>query len=227
MSTPSPLTPSAVTPPAVTPPLPPPPGETGFSGPMNSGPMSLALATHWWALVLRGVIAILFGVMAFVSPGAVMLSLALLFGVYLLVDGAIGLVSAMRAWRADKRFWPLLAEALLNILMGVIALAFPAGAILAFVIVTAVWALLSGGFMLAAAFGLSLEHGRLWLAIGGLVSILWGVLLILTPMMGAVVLTWWLGAYAVVFGIMLVAVGFKLRAHRGPAPGAPTLATGA
>jgi uncharacterized membrane protein HdeD (DUF308 family) len=188
--------------------------------------LGFSLVTHWWALVLRGVIAILFGIMAFVSPGAVMLSLALLFGVYLLLDGAIGLVSAMQAWRADKRFWPLLAEALLNILMGVIALAFPAGAILAFVIVTAFWALLSGGFMLAAAFRLSLEHGRLWLAIGGIVSIVWGILLIVTPMLGAVVLTWWLGAYALVFGIMLVAVGFKLRARRVAAPPSPPVAPG-
>jgi uncharacterized membrane protein HdeD (DUF308 family) len=132
----------------------------------------------------------------------------------------------MQAWRADKRFWPLLAEALLNILMGVIALAFPAGAILAFVIVTAFWALLSGGFMLAAAFRLSLEHGRLWLAIGGIVSIVWGILLIVTPMLGAVVLTWWLGAYALVFGIMLVAVGFKLRARRVAAPPSPPVAPG-
>ncbi|MDB5507873.1 MAG: hypothetical protein JWL93_342 [Hyphomicrobiales bacterium] len=188
--------------------------------------LGFSLVTHWWALVLRGVIAILFGIMAFVSPGAVMLSLALLFGVYLLLDGAIGLVSAMQAWRADKRFWPLLAEALLNILMGVIALAFPAGAISAFVIVTAFWALLSGGFMLAAAFRLSLEHGRLWLAIGGIVSIVWGILLIVTPMLGAVVLTWWLGAYALVFGIMLVAVGFKLRARRVAAPPSPPVAPG-
>ena len=176
--------------------------------------MGGALAAHWWTLVLRGVIALLFGVMAFVSPGAVMLSVALLFAVYLIVDGVIGLFAAFRMSHADNRWWYLLAEAVLNLLMGALALAFPGGAILAFVIVTAVWALLSGGFLLAAAFRLGLSHGRLWLAIGGIISIIWGMLLIATPLMGAVVLTWWLGAYAVLFGIMLIAAGLKLRNAR-------------
>jgi len=180
-------------------------------GQQTPGALGSALAAQWWTLVLRGVIAILLGVMAFVSPGAVMLSLALFFGVYLLVDGVIGFFTAFRASGADNRWWLLLAEAVLNVIMGALALSFPGGAILAFVIVTAVWALLSGGFLLAAAFRVSLPHGRLWLAIGGLVSILWGVLLLLTPVMGAVVLTWWLGAYAVLFGVMLVAAGLKLR----------------
>jgi uncharacterized membrane protein HdeD (DUF308 family) len=171
--------------------------------------MSNALAAHWWTLALRGVIAILFGVMAFVSPGAVMLSLALLFAVYLVVDGVIGLFAAFRMSHADNRWWLLLAEAALSLLMGVLAFAFPAGAILAFVIVTAVWALMSGGLLLAAAF--RFHHGRIWLAIGGAISIVWGVLLIITPLIGAVVLTWWLGAYAVLFGVMLVAAGLKLR----------------
>jgi uncharacterized membrane protein HdeD (DUF308 family) len=176
--------------------------------------MGSALAAHWWTLVLRGVIAILFGVMAFVSPGAVMLSLALLFAVYLFIDGLIGLFTAFRTSHADHRWWLLLAEAVLNLLMGALAFAFPGGAILAFVIVTALWALLSGGFLLAAAFRFSGPHGRWWLAIGGVVSIIWGVMLIVAPLVGAVVLTWWLGAYAVLFGIVLVAAGLKLRNAR-------------
>jgi uncharacterized membrane protein HdeD (DUF308 family) len=178
------------------------------------GAMGSALASHWWTLVLRGIIAILFGVMAFVSPGAVMLSLALLFAVYLFVDGLIGLFAAFRASRADRQWWLLLAEAVLNLLMGALAFAFPAGAIFAFVIVTAFWALLSGGFLLAAAFRFSLPHGRLWLALGGIVSIVWGLLLIAAPLMGAVVLTWWLGAYAVLFGVVLITAGLKLRNAR-------------
>lgn len=188
------------------------------------GALGSAFAAHWWTLVLRGVIAVLFGIMAFVSPGAVMLSVALLFGVYLIVDGVIGLFAAFRTSRADNRWWLLLAEAVLSIIMGGLALSFPGGAIVAFVVVTAVWALLSGGFLLAAAFRFSLPHGRLWLAIGGLVSIIWGVMLIVAPLIGAVVLTWWLGAYAVVFGVMLIAAGFKLRSVRAEPPRAAGLA---
>lgn len=185
------------------------------------GALGAALAEGWWMLVLRGVIAIGFGILTFISPGSVLLSLALLFGIYLIIDGGLGIAAAVRAAQADRRWWLLLVEALLSLAMGIIAIAFPAGAILAFVIVTAIWALMSGGVLLAAAFGLNLEHGRLWLAIGGLLSIAWGVLLIVMPLAGAVVLTWWLGAYALAFGIMMIAVGLKLRGQRVVASAPP------
>ncbi|MDB5643898.1 MAG: hypothetical protein JWN07_3215 [Hyphomicrobiales bacterium] len=183
--------------------------------PPAPGSLGGAMAAHWWTLALRGVIAILFGVIAFVSPGALLLSLALLFAVYLIVDGVIGLFTAFRMSHADGRWWFLLAEAVLSLAMGVLALAFPAGAILAFVIVTGVWALMSGGFLLAAAFRFSPPHGRLWLALGGILSMVWGVMLIAAPLVGTVVLAWWLGAYAILFGIVLVAAGFKLRNAQG------------
>jgi uncharacterized membrane protein HdeD (DUF308 family) len=98
--------------------------------------------------------------------------------------------------------------------MGIIAAVIPAAAVLSFVLITAVWALLSGGAMLAAAFSLHPAHGRWWLALGGIVSLIWGVLLVLAPVMGAIVLTWWLGAYAIVFGVMLLVLAFRLRAGR-------------
>jgi uncharacterized membrane protein HdeD (DUF308 family) len=176
--------------------------------------MNALLAQNWWAVALRGVLGILFGLVALFMPGAAMLSLALLFGVYLMLDGVFGIVSALRAARSHERWGWLLAEAILNLVMGLIALAFPLAAVLAFVLVTAVWALLSGGTMLAAASQLHISHGRWWLVLGGLVSIVWGVLLIIAPLIGAVVLTWWLGAYAVVFGILLLVLSFQLRGHR-------------
>ncbi len=179
------------------------------------GALAAAMATHWWTLVLRGVIAIIFAIMAFVSPVAVMFSLALLFGAYLLVDGVLGLFAALSMSHEDRHWWWLLAEALFTLVMGGLALAFPGGAVLAFAVAVAIWALLSGFSLLAASFRFDLAEGRLWLAIGGLVSILWGVLLLAAPLTGAVVLTWWLGAYTVLFGVMLIAAGFKLRSLRG------------
>jgi uncharacterized membrane protein HdeD (DUF308 family) len=88
-------------------------------------------------------------------------------------------------------------------------------AVVAFVLLTAAWALLTGGLMLAAAFRLHVSHGRWWLALGGIVSLVWGVLLIIAPMIGAVVLTWWLGGYAIVFGIVLLVLGVRLRRQAG------------
>ena len=173
--------------------------------------MNAMLAQNWWAVALRGVAAILFGLAAILLPGAVMLSLAWLFAAYMFVDGVCGLIASLRAARSHERWGLLLAEAVLNIAMGGIALLFPIAAVLGFVIVMAAWALLSGGLMLAAAFRLHISHGRWWLALGGIVSIIWGLILVMAPLVGAVVLTWWLGGYAVVFGILLVVVAFHLR----------------
>ncbi|WP_428488797.1 HdeD family acid-resistance protein [Rhodopila sp.] len=173
--------------------------------------MNATLARHWWAIGLRGLIAVLFGVVALAAPGAVLLSLAFFFGIYLLIDGVIGLVSSVRAVVANRHWGALLAEAVLNIAMGLIALILPSAAVLAFVLLMAAWALISGGLMLAAALKLHASHGRWWLGLGGVISILWGVMLVLTPMVGAVVVTWWLGAYAIIFGISLLACGWRLR----------------
>ena len=179
-----------------------------------SDAVGAVLAQNWWLIALRGVFAILFGIVAFAAPGAVMLTLALFFAAYLLVDGVIGIAAAVRAARAHERWGLLLAEGALNIVMGLIAAVFPVSAVLAFVFVTAAWALITGGLMLAAAFKLTQAHGRLWLALGGIVSVIWGVLLVIAPLVGAVVLTWWLGAYALVFGIALLVLAFQLRARK-------------
>jgi len=152
-------------------------------------------------------------------------ALALVFAGYLLADGVFGIIAAVRAAQAHERWGLLLAESLLNILMGVVAAVFPGSAVFAFVIITAVWALVTGGLMVAAAFRLDASHGRWWLALGGILSILWGIVLVAAPLTGAVVLTWWLGAYALAFGVLLLAVAFRLRAahleHSGAPPGTP------
>src|SRR3954471_12716798 len=124
------------------------------------------------------------------------------------------------AAQANERWGLLLAEGVLNIVMGVIAALFPGAALFAFVIVTAAWALVSGGLMLAAAFKLTREHGRWLLALGGVVSIIYGLLLISAPLLGLVVLTWWLGAYALAFGVIMLVLAFRLRGQKNQRTGA-------
>ncbi len=187
------------------------PGEASWP---DNVAVSALLAKNWWAVALRGVAGILFGLIALFVPVAAMLSLALVFAAYLLIDGAFAIVSAIAKARRHERWGLLLAEGILDIVMGVIAAAFPAGAVLAFVLITAAWALLTGGLMLGAAFRLHATHGRWWLGLGGVVSILWGILLVISPVIGALVLTWWLGAYALVFGAVLLVLAFKLRSQR-------------
>jgi uncharacterized membrane protein HdeD (DUF308 family) len=176
--------------------------------------MCALLAQNWWAVALRGVFAILFGLIALFVPGATILSLVLFFSAYMLVDGVFGIVAAVRAARKGERWGLLVLEGLANIGVGVIALLWPGLTAIAFVLMLAAWAIVSGGLMLGAAFRLSQAHGRWWLALGGIVSIVFGVLLVIAPVIGAVVLTWWLGAYALVFGAMLLGLAFKLRGRK-------------
>jgi uncharacterized membrane protein HdeD (DUF308 family) len=177
--------------------------------------MNALLARNWWAVALRGVAALVFGLVALFVPGAVLLTLALFFAAYLLVDGVLGMIAAARAASHHERWGWLLLEGLVNVAVGMIAAVFPAAAVFGFVLLIAVWALVTGVLMLAAAFRLHVSHGRWWLMFAGVVSVLWGALLLAAPLMGAVVLTWWLGAYAIIFGITLLVLGLRLRGQHG------------
>ncbi len=169
------------------------------------------LMRNWWAFAIRGVLGILFGLVAFFAPGVTMLSLVLLFAAYVLVDGVFGVIAAVRAAEHHERWGMLAFEGLSSVAAGVIAVLWPEITVVVFVLLVAVWAVISGLFMLVAAFQLHIDHGRWWLALGGAASLLYGALLVVAPMIGALVLTWWIGAYALVFGIALLALGFHLR----------------
>lgn len=173
--------------------------------------MPSTLAKSWWAFAIRGLLGILFGIIAFVLPGVTMLSLVIVFAAYAIVDGVFAIVAALRAARRHQRWMLFVFEGLAGIIAGVIAFLWPQITVLVFVFLLAVWALLSGGFMLAAAFGLDAAHGRWWLLLGAIASIAYGALLIIAPMIGALVLTWWIGAYALIFGVSLLATAIHLR----------------
>jgi uncharacterized membrane protein HdeD (DUF308 family) len=173
------------------------------------------LAQNWWLFTLRGVLGIIFGLIALIFPGATILSLVIFFSAYMLVDGVFGIISAVRAIRRKEDRWGLLIfEGLLNIAVGIAAFLWPGLTVVAFVWLIAAWAIVSGGLMTAAGFRLNMDHGRWWMVLGGLLSLAYGVLLIITPLIGAIVLTWWLGAYALVFGVALAVFSFKLRSRQ-------------
>jgi len=142
-----------------------------------------------------------------------MLSLVIVFAIYAFADGVFGIVSAVRAAQAGQRWGLLVFEGLVNIAVAVIAVLWPGITVVAFVLLVAVWAILTGALELAAAFRLGTEDGRWWLVGGGLVSLVYGALLVVAPLIGAVVLTWWLGTYALIFGVSLVVLAFKLKAR--------------
>ncbi|MCS3928838.1 uncharacterized membrane protein HdeD (DUF308 family) [Bradyrhizobium elkanii] len=182
---------------------------------VGSGPAAETLVQNWWLFTLRGVLGIVFGILALIFPGPTILSLVLLFSAYMLVDGIFGIISSVRAIRRKEDRWGLLIfEGLLDIATGVVAFLWPGLTVVAFVWLLAAWAIVSGGLMTAAGFRLNVEHGRWWLVLGGLLSLAYGVLLIITPLIGAIVFTWWLGAYALVFGVALVIFSLKLRSRQ-------------
>jgi uncharacterized membrane protein HdeD (DUF308 family) len=189
--------------------------------------MIAVLAENWWAIGIRGVLAILFGLIALFLPGATMLSLVLLFAAYVFVDGVFGIVSAVRAARQHERWGYLALEGLVNIAAAALAVLWPAITVVAFVLLIAFWAILTGILELAAAFRLEIDDGRWWLVFGGLVSVVYGALLIVAPMIGAVVLTWWLAAYALLFGVSLLVLAFSLRARLDKHGQSPTAQTAA
>jgi uncharacterized membrane protein HdeD (DUF308 family) len=190
---------------------------TTFNSPSDArtSPPAQTLVQNWWLFLLRGILGIIFGLIALIFPGPTMLSLVLLFSAYMLVDGIFAIVSAVRAIRRREDRWGLLiVEGLLNIAVGILAFLWPGITVIAFVILVAAWAIVSGGLMTAAGFRLNVDHGRWWLILGGLLSIAFGVLLIIAPLIGAVVLTWWIGAYAIAFGVALIIFSFKLRSRQ-------------
>jgi uncharacterized membrane protein HdeD (DUF308 family) len=177
-----------------------------------------ALAAKWWAVAIRGVVSIVVGIIAFVLPAAAMLALVLVFAAYMLVDGVFAIVAAFRAAQQRGRWGLLVLEGLADIAAGAIAVLWPGITVVAFVLLVAAWAIVSGGLMLAGAFRLRIDHGRWWLILGGIASIIYGVLLIIAPLVGALVLTWWFGAYALVFGIALLILSFRLKARHDERP---------
>jgi len=176
--------------------------------------LSEVLADSWWAVGLRGLLGIAFGLICLVVPSVAILALILLFSAYMLVDGVLAIASGLKAARNGERWGLLILEGVVDIAAGAVAFLWPAITAVAFVILIAVWAIISGALMLGAAFTLKLDHGRWWLALGGIASVIFGIVLLVAPVVGAVVLTWWVGAYAIVFGGFLLVLAFKLHAKK-------------
>ncbi|MCU1279327.1 MAG: rane protein [bacterium] len=185
----------------------------------ESAPMSALLAENWWAIAIRGICAILFGIIALLMPGLTVGALVLLFAAYMIVDGVFAIVAGVRAATHHERWGALILQGVLDLIISAIAIVAPIATVLAFVYPNAAWALISGGLMLAAAFHLHRTHGKWLLALGGILSVIWGVLLFIAPIPGVVVLTWWLGAYALIFGAALVILSFRLKRRRDEAKG--------
>jgi uncharacterized membrane protein HdeD (DUF308 family) len=184
-----------------------------------------AIVPRWWAIVIRGVAAILFGVLTFVAPRESLLVLVLFWGAYALMDGVFNLVLAVRGARVLRGWGWLLFEALVSIAAGVITFVWPAITAIGLLVVIAVWAVLTGVAEIATAIRIRrLVRGEWLLALSGILSIVFGVLLLARPQAGALAVTWIIGAYAILFGLLLVGLG--VRVHRWVKFAEPLIPTG-
>ena len=173
--------------------------------------LGAALARNWWLIALRGALGVIFGVIALLMPITTILALVLLFSAYMIVDGVFAIYAAIRAAQQGESWSILVLQGIASIAAGAIAFFWPGITVLAFVLLIAAWSIVSGCLMLAAAF--RTDSGRWWLVLGGAAAFLFGILMILAPLSGAVVLTWWLGAFALVFGVALIILAFQLRSR--------------
>ena len=179
------------------------------------------LSRHWWSVALRGALAVVFGVVAWIWPDITLRALVLLYGFYALVDGLLALAALLVGGSlvGDRRGW-LIVEGVAGIAAGVIAFLWPEITALVLLYLIAAWAIATGVLEVAVAVWLRRElRGEWLLALGGIVSIIFGVFLIVRPGEGALAVVWLIGLFAIVFGVALIGLGLRLRRLGGGLPG--------
>jgi uncharacterized membrane protein HdeD (DUF308 family) len=178
--------------------------------------MLKTLARNWWALLVRGIAAEIFGILAFTWPGSTGFALVVLFGAYAFVDGIFALVSAIRAAEGHERWIAFAIEGIVGLIIAAITFWHPIVAAFALYFTIAVWAVLTGILEIIAAVQLRKMIPNEWLLIlGGISSIAFGVLMVFFPAVGALAVIYLIGAYAIFFGVLMIGFAFRLRRHAG------------
>ncbi|WP_296228008.1 HdeD family acid-resistance protein [Ralstonia sp. UBA689] len=170
------------------------------------------LSKLWWVLALRGLCALAIGIGAFVVPAATLAALILVFGAYALVEGCLLLATSFGGLRKGQDRWPLLLQGLLGVAVGVLTLFNPAVTALGLLLYIAAWLLAQGVLQIVVAVRLREElSGEWWLILGGIASVLLAGWLLWRPEAGVLAVLWWIGAWAIVWGIALICVAFRVR----------------
>ncbi len=178
----------------------------------------MLLAKNWWLFLLRGVLALIFGVAALFFPAAAFLSLVFVFGIFAFVDGVFTIWAAFTSNVKSENWWWLILEGAFGIMIGILTLVQPAAMGQAWLLLIAVWAIVTGLFEIITAIRLRKAiEGELWYILAGLASVIFGVLVLVYPVSGAVAIGFLLGIYAVIFGIILVALSLGLRKFKDAA----------
>jgi uncharacterized membrane protein HdeD (DUF308 family) len=180
-------------------------------------PLVDALARYWWLILLRGVVAIAFGIFAFVAPGLTLVTLVLFWGAFTLIDGVLALVHAIMGGNMGSRWW-LALVGLAGIAAGILTFMWPGLTLLVLLWFIAAWSIVLGALQIVGAIRLRQEIDNEWtLILSGVVAVLFGLVLLLAPVSGAIGIAWVIGTYAIIFGVLLVMAALRLRKHQGAA----------
>ena len=173
---------------------------------------TVALSRWWWTFILRGLLAIAFGVLAFVAPVWGVAILVALFGAWALIDGVTNTWTGIRTRNVDRNWWLAILEGLVSVAVGLIAFAAPGFAAEILVLLIGIWAIVTGVFQIWAAIRMRERiRGEFWLGLAGVASILFGVILLVFPAAGALALVWLIGSGAIATGVFLTILGWRLR----------------
>lgn len=174
------------------------------------------MAANWWVVLLRGIAAILFGIVALVWPGLTVLALLWVFGAYAVFDGVMAVVTAFQRRASDEQWWAWALEGALSIAIGLMAIFWTGATALAFIIWMAIWGVVAGIFRIVAAIRLRREiEGEWTLGLSGLLLIFWGVLMAVLPAAGLLSIAWLIGTFAILIGVVLVFLSLRLRRVKG------------
>ena len=169
---------------------------------------------EWWVLLARGALAILFGIIALAVPGIALLAFIYVFAAYALLDGIMAIVVSVQERRFLRAWWVLLLEGVLGIIFGILAFAWPGETALVLLYLVAIWALVTGIMEVGSAFIVPGSAGQRWgLGLAGLLSIIFGLILIVRPGNGLLAILWFVGIYAIVFGVSLIVYAFQVRSR--------------
>lgn len=170
--------------------------------------------SHWWLFLVRGILAILFGIIALVAPGIALLAFIYVFAAYAILDGITAIVVSFRERSFLRTWWVLLLEGIAGIIFGILAFVWPGETALVLLYLVAFWALVTGIMEIGSAFLVPGSAGQRWgLGLAGLVSIIFGVILIIFPGAGLLAILWFVGIFAIVFGISLFIYAFQIRSR--------------
>jgi uncharacterized membrane protein HdeD (DUF308 family) len=187
------------------------------SAPIDA-PILPVLAKYWWLVLLRGIAAIIFGILAFIWPGITLLTLILFYGAFALVDGVLALANAIMGGNVGSRWW-LALVGIAGIAAGLVTFLMPGVTALVLLIFIACWAIVLGVFQIIGAIRLRKEIDNEWMiGLSGALSVLFGIVLLIAPGAGALGLIWVIASYAIVFGILLVMAALKLKQHQAAYP---------